>query len=136
MKQILKLKLEKQAKLDYLRKDSNTSTDNSVLSSGHSTSKTNRKSLLNTIIQNKSITLNTSTNLKDSLKLNLANSFKIKIPFFPKRPFGKHSNPNDTEMNFVEIDVSDKTHNLYEKHSKYYKIVCGRAYSVGIVCPI
>ena len=58
-------------------------------------------------------------------------TFKIKLPFFPKRPFGKHDSLNNSELNFIEIDFKDKTHNLFEKHSKFYKIACGRATSVG-----
>lgn len=68
---------------------------------------------------------------KEGLKERMKQAFKIKIPYFPKRPFGKHDSLNNSELNFVEINIKDNTHNLFEQHSKFYKIVCGRASSVG-----
>ena len=68
---------------------------------------------------------------KEALKVNFTKSFRMKIPYFPKRPFGKHDNLNNLELNFIEMDVEDNTHHLFEKNSKFYKIVCGRASSVG-----
>ncbi|OMJ86385.1 hypothetical protein SteCoe_12112 [Stentor coeruleus] len=59
------------------------------------------------------------------------NSFKIKIPYFPKRPFGKHDSMNTSELNFIEMDIKDTSHNLFEKNSKLYKFMCGRATSLG-----
>ncbi|OMJ65156.1 hypothetical protein SteCoe_39019 [Stentor coeruleus] len=58
-------------------------------------------------------------------------SFKIKIPYFPKRPFGKHDSMNTAELNFIEMDIKDTSHNLFEKNSKLYKFMCGRATSLG-----
>lgn len=58
-------------------------------------------------------------------------SFKIKIPYFPKRPFGKHDSMNTTELSFIEMDIKDTSHNLFEKNSKLYKFMCGRATSLG-----
>jgi hypothetical protein len=67
----------------------------------------------------------------NSIRADKKKSFRIKIPYFPKRPFGKPESFNNIELNFVEIECKDKCHNLYQKQSKFFKIACGRALSVS-----
>ena len=74
---------------------------------------------------------NTFQTLSTLASGNRLKSFKIKVPFFRKRPFGKHDSFNGTELNFVELDCKSRCHNLYEKQSKFLKLACGRASSVG-----
>ena len=66
-----------------------------------------------------------------SIRSDYKRSFRIKIPCFPKRPFGKPESFNNVELNFVEIDCKDKSHNLYSKQSKFFKLTSGRASSVN-----
>ena len=66
-----------------------------------------------------------------SIRADYKRSFRIKIPCFPKRPFGKPESFNNVELNFVEIDCKDKSHNLYSKQSKFFKLASGRASSVN-----
>jgi hypothetical protein len=69
--------------------------------------------------------------VKEGTNQSLLKSFKIKIPYFPKKPFGKHDSLNNSELSFIEMNIKHTTHNLYEKNTKFYKIVCGRASSLG-----
>lgn len=80
------------------------------------------------LVENSENLLSTQNNLANAPRIK---SFKIKIPFFRKRPFGKHDSFNGTELNFVELDCKSRCHNLYEKQSKFFKLACGRAISVG-----
>lgn len=68
---------------------------------------------------------------KEALQSRLTKAFRIKIPYFPKRPFGKHDNMNDSQLNFIEMNIKDNTQHLLEKNSKFFKLACGRASSVG-----
>ena len=125
----MKSYIEKPDLLHGVYKKSLWSNDNSLLSTNASEVSKVKHTYNNT--QQENCYDLCSIVLKEAMRTKLAKEFRIKIPYFPKKPFGKHESLNNSELNFIETDIKNKQHNLYEKKTKFYKIVCGRSTSVS-----